>query len=432
MSRTDEINRLNRTIGPLILQLTPVFIEPNGESYSKRRVNTQDTVSITYSYVLQGTLNRQGTTTPFFNSPVKRPDPLPINAFTHSFKVDYPIQVYEKSLLRYRNDFSAIRTVSGYQGYSQLGIAPEPPANEMLALHNYLKSALLLKVKGQKINLAQAMAERKQTADLVLSSLASLAKAYSKVRKGDLLGAAKSLGVPPPRKWLGNAKGYANSSAVSKTSRARNASQRWLELQYGWRPLLGDIFGAVEAYHKVRQRKAIQVVTKKGGRENETFVYDNKYSPENPTYLTSRCTIEVKYVCAFSLSNDVNKSLSELGITNPLLIAWELTPWSFVADWFLPIGNYISQLDATLGATFEYGSVTTHTTSSIEKLTAYLPSSSYIFRFGYKTERTSYVSTVRSKMGGFPRPVFPDFKDPFSKLHFANAVALFVTNVRRK
>jgi hypothetical protein len=31
-----------------------------------------------------------------------------------------------------------------------------------------------------------------------------------------------------------------------------------------------------------------------------------------------------------------------LGLVNPAEIAWEVVPYSFVVDWFLPIGSYIS------------------------------------------------------------------------------------------
>jgi hypothetical protein len=31
-----------------------------------------------------------------------------------------------------------------------------------------------------------------------------------------------------------------------------------------------------------------------------------------------------------------------LGLVNPLEIAWEVVPYSFVVDWFLPVGSYIA------------------------------------------------------------------------------------------
>jgi hypothetical protein len=33
-----------------------------------------------------------------------------------------------------------------------------------------------------------------------------------------------------------------------------------------------------------------------------------------------------------------------LGLTNPLNVAWELVPFSFVVDWFIPIGSFFDGL----------------------------------------------------------------------------------------
>lgn len=47
-----------------------------------------------------------------------------------------------------------------------------------------------------------------------------------------------------------------------------------------------------------------------------------------------------------------------MGLTNPLEVTWELLPFSFVADWFLPIGDYVSILDSTLGYILKGGTNT--------------------------------------------------------------------------
>jgi hypothetical protein len=44
--------------------------------------------------------------------------------------------------------------------------------------------------------------------------------------------------------------------------------------------------------------------------------------------------------------------LNQTGFTNPINLLWELLPFSFVADWFLPIGNYLEALTAWNGLEF--------------------------------------------------------------------------------
>jgi hypothetical protein len=35
---------------------------------------------------------------------------------------------------------------------------------------------------------------------------------------------------------------------------------------------------------------------------------------------------------------------AQLGLTHPGSVLWERLPWSFVVDWFIPIGTYLSNL----------------------------------------------------------------------------------------
>jgi hypothetical protein len=47
--------------------------------------------------------------------------------------------------------------------------------------------------------------------------------------------------------------------------------------------------------------------------------------------------------------------LETLGLLNPLSLAWELLPYSFVIDWFLPIGDYLAATTASAGMTWVNG-----------------------------------------------------------------------------
>lgn len=64
------------------------------------------------------------------------------------------------------------------------------------------------------------------------------------------------------------------------------------------------------------------------------------------------------------------------GLLNPLSVAWELMPLSFVADWFLPIGSYLSGFDANLRFDVTSG------------------------YFGYKLESRRHVEILRVRTAG--------------------------------
>lgn len=100
-------------------------------------------------------------------------------------------------------------------------------------------------------------------------------------------------------------------------------------------------------------------------------------------------------------------TLQQLGVTNPLLLAWELVPYSFIADWFIPVGDYLQSLDRFLGKEFVKGCISkTIQTTSRTKLKALrstnywytfelksCPESLYRIRFHNRTPYSSFPST---------------------------------------
>jgi hypothetical protein len=51
------------------------------------------------------------------------------------------------------------------------------------------------------------------------------------------------------------------------------------------------------------------------------------------------------------VDNPTLRAASEAGLTNPLSVAWEMTPFSWVADYFLKIGGFLSSFTALEGLT---------------------------------------------------------------------------------
>jgi hypothetical protein len=102
------------------------------------------------------------------------------------------------------------------------------------------RDKLLENLKDQKVNLAQAFVEREETVKTVASTAKTIASVLTNLHKGNFSGAAKALGIKPPkrgqRKFL---KEYANDTANA-------VGNGWLALQYGWKPLLNDVYGAAE------------------------------------------------------------------------------------------------------------------------------------------------------------------------------------------
>lgn len=214
------------------------------------------------------------------------------------------------------------------------------------------------KLKQQKVNLAVAFGERAATAEHVAQTAARMAKVVrAAVRlkpKTALQEIAKILKVKAKRTF--DPRAHPDGKAASLV----------LEYQYGWKPLYSDIYGSMLELQDRDKRFEDRYhchVTGKMEDYTDTFVR-TRYSSAlvsgllqgdcwMRTRTRNRCYTRLDYV----LANPALITASELGLTNPLEMAWELVPFSFVADWFIPIGSYLSRLDAATGWSFKGGSI---------------------------------------------------------------------------
>lgn len=112
---------------------------------------------------------------------------------------------------------------------------------------------------------------------------------------------------------------------------------------------------------------------------------------------------------------------------NPQSIAWELTPWSFVIDWFIPIGNYLNNLDAFAS----YHTKAFHRTTIVKRRVRGKRSISpgwkdglVIVGGGSNSFATDHISVTREILPVPPDLPYPHFKNPFSLPHITDAVAL--------
>lgn len=267
-----------------------------------------------------------------------------------------------------------------------------------------------LDMKSADVNLAVAFAERNQTARLVGDTALKLTRSVRSLRRGDFQRAAKHLGIVNPRKPRG-------SSVTSK----------WLELQYGWKPLLSDVYGATEALSK--RGRHDWIVTAKAARKERINVSKRT---ENAYYIREDRANGWKgvYVRVDAIpKNDLLKSFTSLGVTNPLLVAWELVPFSFVVDWFLPIGNYIDTLDAMLGYGESWCSISEFcTVDAVSQLVSGTVEGTlnrhYDITASATASKLEYRRLERSASNTVPLPVMPHFKNPASLGHMANGLSL--------
>ncbi len=182
-------------------------------------------------------------------------------------------------------------------------------------------SKLLERVKSSDFNLAVNVAQGRQLVDMVSLNLRKLTRSMVALKRGDFATAARQLGVSPKKR-----------SQLKVT----DISGRWLELQYGWLPALSDTFEAAKAFEAISAgpRKVTYSASAKRGTHDP--ITDNTIVK---WWWESLSIYRIKFELAEEMSVE-----RQLGLLDPLSVAWEVVPYSFVVDWFLPIGTYLSVL----------------------------------------------------------------------------------------
>jgi hypothetical protein len=214
--------------------------------------------------------------------------------------------------------------------------------------------------KQNPFNLGIALAESKETIGLIAYTARRLANAYRALRKGQIdrcfgaLGIGNNTRVPYHLRGFGRSKvvtGKLHKKALrrrvtqyNRRTLSKFAADSWLELRYGWNPLIYDVYGSAEYIANLLYRDHADLYLP------GVYTYKGKMTPASDNWTgAGYSTVCCRYDSAWKITNPTLRESSSLGLTNPILIAWELVPFSFVADWFLPIGNWIESFTALQG-----------------------------------------------------------------------------------
>lgn len=206
--------------------------------------------------------------------------------------------------------------------------------------------------------------ERQQAMSMMAKRFTFLEKSFLDIcrlarspawRRGELVNLRRSLekGIASSRNLRGSARKVADSM-ISKIKdwrgSGRSLGNLWLELHFGWEPLLKDIYAAYEIFTTEPKPAFLK------GKSPELFLEEHV----RITYGTLQgvwhgWTFEPKtrtraYVFGLAEVSDPNLYKSQrLGLTNPAAFAWEIIPFSFIVDWFTTMSQWLNQWDEFLG-----------------------------------------------------------------------------------
>lgn len=195
----------------------------------------------------------------------------------------------------------------------------------------------------------------------------------------------------------------------------RFPANRWLEYQYGWKPLFGTLHDTYEKSVAPALDKGILVLGKKSNKYEQT---QKKHSLSDNSFAELTRIDSAKVHIVARLTTPGLRNASQWGLINPASVAWELVPFSFVVDWFVPIGNVLSAITDTAGLTFVDGYFNTRTKSTFTQTgDSYSEHEYYIDKFSGRPVQKDFIKTpsvyqetewdfARTPLTGFPTPQY--------------------------
>lgn len=182
--------------------------------------------------------------------------------------------------------------------------------------------------------LLASVAERRKSFDMIARRASQLVKAASALRKGRFSKFLQALEILPSPKDRGR-----------KYTRPKQFASYWLEYWMGWAPLAGDIYSSAGILGSEPPSSVVVRVRARDPYEGSRTQTDSGSKAFSEFKGTVSCALQGEV----EVTNPTLFKLNQLGLANPVATAWQLVPFSFIADWFLNLGDVLAQVTDWLG-----------------------------------------------------------------------------------
>lgn len=118
-------------------------------------------------------------------------------------------------------------------------------------------------------------------------------------------------------------------------------TSKWLEGRYGWLPLVHSTYDALKTLDRKVSGGLVVMKGRSGAAESDIRISGGSGGYFDPQIREDiKLQFRTEYVIQFGLPS--TNSLYDWTSLNPAGIAWELLPLSFVADWFVNVGDTLA------------------------------------------------------------------------------------------
>lgn len=141
------------------------------------------------------------------------------------------------------------------------------------------------------------------------------------------------------------------ASRLGKTaaSAAKATADTWLEYRYGWKPIILDTQKVIRDANKIRAKTDRFRSVARAGDKCEIKVSNNWPATSATHFMGGHYSMDGKVRCnagvVYEMANrtPTDQAGAYFGATSRDILPtiWELTPFSFVVDWFVNVGDWL-------------------------------------------------------------------------------------------
>lgn len=281
------------------------------------------------------------------------------DANRHSVKVDgwRPPLPFTSDVSEYQNCTGILGYTTGYGSWTMYkgvitgSVCPSYPLNYFpptAAMISRCETKALLKIKDQKAELGASAAELRKTVNGMASRIQHLAEGLLLLKRGRFRNAAKHFGVD-----------YKSAVAARKSdllkAKSKQFASNYLEWSFMWLPTLLEIKGVYELI--TEDTKPLHICSTYTVRENDR-VRSVQLHYGNEHLYDEEIVYGVKVRLDYLVDDSARRAAARAGLDNPVSVAWELVPASWLVDYLVPIGDWLQAFTADSGLVFRGGSRT--------------------------------------------------------------------------
>jgi hypothetical protein len=267
---------------------------------------------------------------------------------------------------------------------------------------------------GDASSWGENLAEAHQSIDLMTHALSTITSATKQIKTGNIFAAAKTLGL-----------GELSNKQQRRIRNAKSVGNRWLEYHFGFQPLMQDVHSSLQTLSKtdfgLRTIEGRSIDRERD--QSRTYQYDSVGRQVYVGITDHRKSYSIRQSCKIRVSNPNAYLANQFGVVNPLTVAWNLIPYSFVVDWFSNVSQCLNAMTDFVGLTKEDAYFTTFSRNQLDHEDWWDQKDYYSFAYSNET-----VDCSRGSGTVGPSPVLKSFKG-FSLTRAVTGISLLLQHL---